>query len=299
MSSTYSTKAYAKINLFLRICGKYPNGYHRLFTLMQEVSIADDITVTIDPDLEDEIVVANCMEGLSQEDDLCYKAATKYVDLIDAKGYGRITINVTKNIPSQAGMGGGSSDAASVIKLLQKRFKNPLTKEELVKLGAALGADVPFFFYGKSAFCEGIGEKISKCSSLAGLPMIIVKPDVGVSTPVCFRMCDESPAVFDEEEYKKALKEGLDNDKEAVDRVKAVKDILTNDMQGPACEIVPQVAEILSEIEKTSPVYTAMSGSGSAVFSIYNNVIERDEALNKLKEVYKDTNFLVTPCETL
>ena len=275
MSSTYSTKAYAKINLFLRICGKYPNGYHRLFTLMQEVSIADDITVTIDPDLEDEIIVANFMEGLSQEDDLCYKAATKYVDLIDAKGYGRITINVTKNIPSQAGMGGGSSDAASVIKLLQKRFKNPLTKEELVKLGTTLGADVPFFFYGKSAFCEGIGEKISKCTSLAGIPMLIVKPDIGVSTPVCFRMCDESPAVF------------------------AVKDILTNDMQGPACEIVPVIAEILEEIEKTSPVYTAMSGSGSAVFSIYSNVIERDEALNKLKEVYKDTNFLVTPCETL
>ena len=132
MSSTYSTKAYAKINLFLRICGKYPNGYHRLFTLMQEVSIADDITVTVDPEQEDEIVVANCMKGLSQEDDLCYKAACKYVDLIDAKGYGRITINVTKNIPSQAGMGGGSSDAASVIKLLQKRFKYTLTKEELI-----------------------------------------------------------------------------------------------------------------------------------------------------------------------
>ena len=299
MSSTYSTKAYAKINLFLRICGKFPNGYHRLFTLMQEVSIADDITVTVDPEGEDEIVVANCMEGLKQEDDLCYKAACKYVDLIDAKGYGRITINVDKHIPSQAGMGGGSSDAASVIKLLQKRFKNPLTKEELVKLGTTLGADVPFFFYGKSAFCEGIGEKIAKCTPLAGMPMIVVKPDTGVSTPVCFRMCDESPAVFDEDEYKKALKEGLDNDGEAIDRVSAVKDILTNDMQGPACEIVPVIAEILSEIKKTSPVYTAMSGSGSAVFSIYNNVIERDEALGKLKEVYKDTNFLVTPCETL
>ena len=299
MSSTYSTKAYAKINLFLRICGKYPNGYHRLFTLMQEVSIADDITVTVDPDQEDEIVVANCMEGLSQEDDLCYKAACKYVDLIDAKGYGRITINVDKNIPSQAGMGGGSSDAASVIKLLQKRFKNPLTKEELIKLGATLGADVPFFFYGKSAFCEGIGEKVERCSSLAGLPMVIVKPDIGVSTPVCFKMCDESPAVFDEDEYKRVLKDGLDNDSEPVERVKAVKAVLTNDMQGPACEIVPSVAEILAQMQKTSPVYTAMSGSGSAVFSIYNNVMERDEALKELQKVYKDTNFLVTPCETL
>jgi 4-diphosphocytidyl-2-C-methyl-D-erythritol kinase len=182
---------------------------------------------------------------------------------------------------------------------LQKRFKNPLTKEELIKLGTTLGADVPFFFYGKSAFCEGIGEKVSRCTSLAGMPMVIVKPDIGVSTPVCFRMCDESPAVFDEDEYKKALKEALDNDGEAVDRVKAVKDILTNDMQGPACEIVPQVAEVLAQTEKTSPVYTAMSGSGSAVFAIYNDVKERDEALKELTEVYKDTNFLVALCETL
>lgn len=299
MSSTYSTKAYAKINLFLRICGKYPNGYHRLFTLMQEVSIADDITVTVDPDAEDEIVVANCMEGLKQEDDLCYKAAVKYVDLIDARGYGRITIDVKKNIPSQAGMGGGSSDAASVIKLLQKRFKNPLTREELVKLGATLGADVPFFFYGKSAFCEGIGEIVERCTSLAEMPMIIVKPDIGVSTPVCFRMCDESPAVFDEEEYKKAIKEVLMKEDGPAARVREVSDILTNDMQGPACEIVPVIREILDETEKTSPVYTAMSGSGSAVFSIYDDIKTRDAALGELKKIYKDTNFLIVPCETL
>ena len=294
MSSTYSTKAYAKINLFLRLCGKYPSGYHRLFTLMQEVSVADDITVTIDPDEEDEIVVANCMEGLRQEDDLCYKAAVKYLDLIDARNYGKITIEVTKNIPSQAGMGGGSSDAASVIKLLQKRFKSPLTQEELTKLGKDLGADVPFFFYGKSAFCEGIGEKVTPCKGLSGLPMLIVKPKEGVSTPVCFKMCDENPPVFDEMQYKQDIKDILDKDFDPAKRVGAAADILINDMQGPACEILPVIGEIIRDLQKDAPVYVAMSGSGSAVFSIYETEAKRDEASKNIKG-----DHLVIPCETI
>ena len=294
MSSTYSTKAYAKINLFLRLCGKYPNGYHRLFTLMQEVSVADDITVTIDPDEEDEIVVANCMEGLRQEDDLCYKAAVKYLGLIDARDYGKITIEVKKNIPSQAGMGGGSSDAASVIKLLQKRFKSPLTREELTKLGKDLGADVPFFFYGKSAFCEGIGEKVTPCKGLSGLPMLIVKPKEGVSTPVCFKMCDENPPVFDEMQYKQDIKDILDKDFDPAKRVEKATDILTNDMQGPACEILPVIGEIIRDLQETSPVYVAMSGSGSAVFSVYETKAQRDEASKNIKG-----DHLVIPCETI
>ena len=294
MSSTYSTKAYAKINLFLRLCGKYPSGYHRLFTLMQEVSVADDITITIAPDEEDEIVVANCMEGLRQEDDLCYKAAVKYLGLIDARDYGKITIEVKKNIPSQAGMGGGSSDAASVIKLLQKRFKSPLTQEELTKLGKDLGADVPFFFYGKSAFCEGIGEKVTPCKGLSGLPMLIVKPKEGVSTPVCFKMCDENPPVFDEMQYKQDIKNILDKDFDPAKRVAAAADILINDMQGPACEILPVIGEIIRDLQETSPVYVAMSGSGSAVFSIYETKAQRDEALKNIKG-----DHLVIPCETI
>ena len=294
MSSTYSTKAYAKINLFLRLCGKYPNGYHRLFTLMQEVSVADDITITIAPDEEDEIVVANCMEGLRQEDDLCYKAAVKYLGLIDARDYGKITIEVKKNIPSQAGMGGGSSDAASVIKLLQKRFKSPLTQEELTKLGKDLGADVPFFFYGKSAFCEGIGEKVTPCKGLSGLPMLIVKPKEGVSTPVCFKMCDENPPVFDEMQYKQDIKNILDKDFDPAKRVAAAADILINDMQGPACEILPVIGEIIRDLQETSPVYVAMSGSGSAVFSTYETKAQRDEALKNIKG-----DHLVIPCETI
>ena len=294
MSSTYSTKAYAKINLFLRLCGKYPSGYHRLFTLMQEVSVADDITVTIDPDEEDEIVVANCMEGLRQEDDLCYKAAVKYLDLIDARNYGKITIEVKKNIPSQAGMGGGSSDAASVIKLLQKRFKSPLTREELTKLGKDLGADVPFFFYGKSAFCEGIGEKVTPCKGLSGLPMLIVKPKEGVSTPICFKMCDENPPVFDEMQYKQDIKDILDKDFDPAKRVGAAADILINDMQGPACEMLPVIGEIIRDLQKDAPVYVAMSGSGSAVFSIYETEAKRDEASKNIKG-----DHLVIPCETI
>lgn len=294
MSSTYSTKAYAKINLFLRLCGKYPNGYHRLFTLMQEVSVADDIAVTIDPEEEDEVVVANCMEGLSQEDDLCYKAAVKYLDLIDARGYGKITIEVTKNIPSQAGMGGGSSDAAAVIKLLQKRFKCPLTTEELNDLGKKLGADVPFFFYGKSAFCEGIGEQVTPCKSLEGLPLLIVKPKEGVSTPVCFKMCDENPPVFDEMQYKKDIKAILDCEEAPAKRVADTADILINDMQGPACEILPVIGEIIEDLRTTKPLYTAMSGSGSAVFSVYETKEQRDTAMNKIKG-----DHLVIPCETI
>lgn len=295
MSSTYSTKAYAKINLFLRLCGKYPNGYHRLFTLMQEVSVADDIKVTIDSEAEDEIIVANCVEGLRQEDDLCYKAAVKYVDLIDARDYGRITIEVNKNIPSQAGMGGGSSDAASVIKLLQKRFGNPLTKEELVKLGKELGADVPFFFFGKSAFCEGIGEKVTGCKDLSGLPLLIVKPKEGVSTPVCFKMCDENPPVFDEDKYKKDIKDILDKNEEATKRVRKVSDILINDMQGPACEILPVIGGIIEDLKATKPIYTAMSGSGSAVFAVYETTEERDRALARINK----GDHLVIPCETI
>ena len=215
----YDITANAKVNIFLRICGKLPNGYHRLYTVMQEVDIADEVTVSIDDSREAGIaVICDGLTGTDQKKNLCYKAADRFYanyhnKLVEEGFRNKIRfpyteISLKKTIPFQAGMGGGSSDAAAILLVLQEHFNDPFSEEELNRIAVNIGADVPFFLYGGTCLCEGVGEEITQLTGAARWPMLIVKPPVGVSTPRSFAQVDKTEIPpFDTKEYEKMFME--------------------------------------------------------------------------------------------
>lgn len=296
---TYKTSASAKVNLFLRVCGKLPNGYHRLYTVMQEIDYCDELIVSIGGEGPSEIVV-EC-EGRSDivpKKNLCYKAADRFYASLynkqDADGiegrydFPRTVINLKKKIPSESGMGGGSSDAASVLIILQEHFGNPFTEEELGRLAVNVGADVPFFLYGGTCLCESVGEDITPIASLAGLPILIVKPSEGVSTPECFKAVDSAELEdFDNDaytEYVSSLTAEKESPEDKLAAFLAGGDLLVNDLQAPAIDAVPQIGEIIEALKEAGAPFAAMTGSGSAVFALFDS----EEKANEVTEAVKN-----------
>ncbi len=307
----YDITANAKVNIFLRICGKLPNGYHRLYTVMQEVDIADEVTVSIDDTREAGIeVICEGLEGTDQKKNLCYKAADRFYanyhnKLVEEGFRNKIRfpyteISLKKTIPFQAGMGGGSSDAAAVLLVLQEHFNEPFSEEEINRIAVNIGADVPFFLYGGTCLCEGVGEEITRLEGAARWPMLIVKPPVGVSTPRSFAQVDkmEIPPVDTkayEQMYYELLSAGEDHDRVS-DVLKKHKSLFVNDLQLPGIEEVPVISGIISSLDDEGSMLSLMTGSGSAVFGIFKTEEEAKKASLNMSEdpLFKDCQFIVT-----
>lgn len=306
---TYEITANAKINLFLRICGKLPNGYHQLYTVMQEVDIYDDVTVGIDGSRPAEInVICEGMEDLSPKHNLCYKAADRFYARLHKKLVAEGTketivfpyteIKLTKRIPSQAGMGGGSSDAAAVLLALQEHFGNPFDDEELNSIAVNIGADVPFFLYGGCCLCEGVGEVVTQLEHAPKCHLVIVKPDQGVSTPRSFAEVDKMDIPeFAREAYQELFNKIYEagDDVELLDSlIRENEDMFINDLQAPGIEEVPVIKDIIDVLKETGSTLSLMTGSGSAVFGLFKN----EELAQKAKQtVEADGRF--SSCEVI
>ncbi len=298
MLHEYEMTANAKINLFLKICGTLPHGYHELSTVMQEIALGDEISVSIN-DEENFKIVLNCSSDIPPYKNLCYKAADLY-----AKEYAyrtgsqlnfSVTIGLEKKVPSEAGMGGGSSDAACILLILNEHCNNYFSISQLNKLAARLGADVPFFLYGKTQYCRGVGEKITPMNSLAGIHIVIVKPSAGVPTAECFSRFDSQGCSFAATKLDSILSV-IDAEEPAVDRIKKVANCLENDLQTIAASIVPAINDILSAIEDNQAIVTMMCGSGSACYGLFDNKQSAMAAAGKLHidERTKDCFIFVT-----
>lgn len=307
---SYEITANAKVNLFLKICGKLPNGYHKLFMVMQEIDICDDVTVNIDSNRPAEIaVICDGMDNSDPKKNLCYKAADRFYaryhkKLVDEQTKERIVfpfteIVLTKRIPSQAGMGGGSSDAAAVLVALQEHFGNPFSDEELNEIAVNCGADVPFFLYGGTCLCEGVGEVVTQLEKSPKWPMLIVKPHIGVSTPRSFEQADKMAiSGYDRKAYRamfdKIVEAGDDMDLVG-DIIKENRELFVNDLQAPGIEEVPVIADIIDSLEQQGSTLALMTGSGSAVFGLFKT----DASAEKAKDIiskddrFKDCDFYV------
>ncbi|MCR5327801.1 MAG: 4-(cytidine 5'-diphospho)-2-C-methyl-D-erythritol kinase [Saccharofermentans sp.] len=292
---SYEITAYAKLNLFLRVRGILPNGYHRLYSVMQEIDLADNLTINIYPERETGFEI-RCIgrNDIDPDKNLCSKAKDRFFSYLRKKAatdpsvrytVPYIEIVLTKAIPSESGMGGGSSDAAAVLMVLQEHFGNPFTDEELNQLAVNVGADVPFFLYGGTCLCENVGEEIRHLESLAGIPLLIVKPSKGVSTPECFRAIDSKPLPeFDEERYSAFINNLNNEDKTPLVRFLEGSDLLTNDLEMPSVESVPEIKKAIDLLLETGAKYSRMTGSGSAVFAMYDSEEARDAAYKNIKE---------------
>ena len=298
---SYEITANAKLNLFLRVRGILPNGYHSLYSVMQEIDLADTLTVNIYPERKNGFDI-KCIgrNDIDPEKNLCRKARDRFFSSLRKKAstdpsfpnaklwkkgnFPNIEIVLTKVIPSESGMGGGSSDAAATLMVLQEHFGNPFTDEELNQLAVNVGADVPFFLYGGTCLCESVGEEIRRLESLSGIPLLIVKPLKGVSTPECFHAIDSKPLPeFDEKRYNEYMDVLGSADKEPLDRFLEGKDLLTNDLEMPSVESVPEIAEAIGALLATGAEFSRMTGSGSAVFAMYRDEKKRDAAYEQIR----------------
>lgn len=314
---SYEITANAKLNLFLRVRGILPNGYHSLYSIMQEIDLADTLTINIYPECGNSFDI-KCIgrNDIDPEKNLCRKARDRFFSSLRKKSsvdpsvpnaklwkkgvFPNIEIVLKKTIPSESGMGGGSSDAAATLMVLQEHFGNPFTDEELNQLAVNVGADVPFFLYGGTCLCERVGEDITQLRSLEGIPLLIVKPVKGCSTPECFRAIDSKPLPeFDEERYVSFIVNLNSEDKKPLERFLEGGDLLTNDLETPSVEKVPEIEKVRKALLDTGAKYARMTGSGSAVFAMYGSEEQRDSAYSAVNNSPEFTGFDIFVSKTI
>lgn len=269
-------KAPAKVNLFLRMDGRREDGYHLLYSVMQTISVYDTIEVEVLlPDQEHPAGIhfdSNCWFLSSDpKKNTAVKAATLFMEADGEKRY--VSINLDKQIPSQAGLGGGSSDAAAVLLALQELLPGHISDEQLLEMALKIGADVPFFIKGGTVLCEGVGEIMTELSGLAGIPMLLMKPEQGVSTPRCYAKFDEMDLPQISAEEKAAVWESLQpiDGEDVFTRAMRSADFWKNDLQKPAMTDVPCMQDGLDLMKQAGASFVAMSGSGSAIFGLFQD----------------------------
>ena len=259
--------------------GKREDGYHLLYSCMQTLSLYDEIEVSVGESDEAGVSFFSDCGFLSSDPkkNTAVAAAVRFMERLGPEKYA-VSIGLQKNIPSQAGLGGGSSDAAAVLLALDRLFPGKVSKEELSEIALSIGADVPFFLCGGTALCEGVGEILTPIPDLSGLPMLLLKPQRGVSTPFCYKAFDAMGAENIREEEKKALKEDLSYGADPKERLIRAGRSWTNDLQAPAIQSVPEIQDGLDLLSEGGALFSAMSGSGSAVFGIF----EKEEDIRRL-----------------
>lgn len=266
----------AKINLFLDIRGKRNDGYHIVSMVMQSISLYDEITVSDTDDGEIKIICSDENVPLD-ENNTVYKAVELFFKETEKENKG-IEVKIKKNIPTEAGLGGGSTDAAAVLYALNKMYDTELSRKELAEIGAEVGADVPFCVYGGTMSASGIGTILSPLPDLPECYFVIVKPKLGISTKEAYEKSD-SP------EFS-AIK-GMDKITEAIceANVKSVAKHLYNKFE--VVMAIPEVEAIKQIMLECGALGAAMTGSGSAVFGIFDNDDMRDDCAKRLSDEYE------------
>ncbi len=241
-----SLQAPAKLNLFLHVTGRLPNGYHTL----QSVFVLIDLCDTIELNLINDGVIRRTGDVIGQpEKDLCVRAARLLQQKFSVPL--GVEINVTKRIPAGAGMGGGSSDAASTLLGLNQLWGLKLSKERLMELGQNLGADVPFFLLGTNAWVEGIGEKLTAID-VPEMTFAVVWPGVSQSTPEIF---SHPLLTRDSKSYKMSILDSVNSPSEWMK-------LGRNDLEPVAKLVNPTVAKLFELLPEFR-----LTGSGSAAFA--------------------------------
>ncbi len=259
-----SVKAYAKINLYLAVTGRRPNGYHDIESVMQSVSLHDTVTVELSP-AEGKHITLTCTDPSlpTDEKNLAYRAAAAYLEAAETDNVS-VSVAIEKNIPVAAGLAGGSADAAGTLMALNSLSPRPFTREALAAIGAKLGADIPFIIYGGTMTAMGIGEILAPCSPLRDAVILIVRPKESVSTAAAYRMIDER-GLFGADTPLSAMTNALD--KGALDSVaEAAYNVFEKVL--PRGTEVFGIKKLLSE---NGAVLSMMSGSGPSVFGLFKD----------------------------
>ncbi len=277
--------AFAKLNLTLDVLGKREDGYHDIKSIMQTISIRDD--VEIDVGTGEPWTLECSQEGIpTDERNLAWKAAKVYCDGLKKDPNG-LTIRITKRIPSGAGMGGGSADAAAVLRALNRHYGNPLSILALAELGAQVGSDVPFCVLCGTAMCEGRGELLRKLPDMPDCVFVVCKPEFSVSTPELYKKIDQVaiPKHPDHMAMESALLAG--------DAAK-VADLIYNVFDPVVTADHLEINYIKSICNSYGALGMQMTGSGSAVYAIMPSFEYAAVVCNMLKDNYPHV-FIAKP----
>jgi 4-diphosphocytidyl-2-C-methyl-D-erythritol kinase len=264
-------RAPAKVNLFLEVLGKRPDGYHEIATLMLAIRRFD--TLRIKEDASGSIQLSCNRSDLSTgPDNLVVRAARL---LQERSGSSRgCTIRLTKRIPLAAGLAGGSSDAATTLQALNRLWKLGLAARELAKLGAELGSDVPFFFHGPAAWCTGRGEVVRPAKMPRPLDLVLVCPRFGCSTAAVYQRVRPPARPVDGAQLLAAVASG---------DVAEIGRRLHNRLQPAAETIAPKLVEYRRLLEDLGPAGALMSGSGSTLFAVCRSRREAQRIAQELR----------------
>ncbi len=263
-------RAYAKINIGLKIIDKREDGYHNIETTLATINLSDILTfekmgtgVTLD------------VQGLDipQEDNLCYRAAKQFMQKYGVSG--GVRISLVKNIPIGGGLGGGSSDAACVLKGLRKLFGIQVSDEELTHVSTAIGSDVPFFIKGGAAYARGRGDELT-FFNLPRMSLLVYYPGYPISTKWAYDEYDNSMLTQQPEPNK--ISEGGKKKK------KRISFDLENDFEKIVFKKHPELLDIKANLVASGVFCVSLSGSGSCLFAIIDQQI-RDKATRYLEGI--------------
>ncbi len=269
--------SYAKINFFLRIGKKLSSGYHNIQAVMQKIELSDGIT--IEPISEDKIIVECTNEELENEKNLAYQAAL----LLKKKFKIRqgVKIFIEKNIPIEAGLGGGSSDAATTLLNLNKLWGLKLKEKQLIELASQIGSDVSFFTEENAALVEGIGDRIKRIKKSFSINIVLINPGFRVSTKWAY-------STFDKQKPKLKTKANIKDLIKAIEKkdIKEIANNLHNDFEPIVAKKYKIINEIKNNLLRNDALNACVSGSGPTVYGVFNSIYEARETFFKLQYDY-------------
>ncbi len=263
-----NVEAYAKINLSLDVLKKREDGYHEVSMVMQSLALHDSIEIVRTDDGSVRAELVDCKEGFSDiptgEDNLVCRAAMLMKDRFAIED--GFVLRLTKRIPHSAGLGGGSSDAAAVIRGLNDMYDLGLGPGQLMRLGKEIGADVPFCLMGGTALAEGIGERLTRLKAAPACRVLLVKPRRAVSTREIYERVDSSDRHFVPSPDTKKVCEAIENGS-----LKSLAGSMGNILESVTAKLMPEIGEIEKRMLERGALGAMMSGSGPTVFGLYSD----------------------------
>jgi 4-diphosphocytidyl-2-C-methyl-D-erythritol kinase len=270
---TYSS--FAKVNLYLYIESKRSDGYHNLNTLMTQIDLKDDIRINFDSNSL--TIVCDHPDVPEDESNLAAKAVFLFNQTLKKdKDCKWPLIEIIKRIPPGGGLGGGSSNAATILNALNNYYNTPFSNQKLMEMGLELGADVPFFINGEPAIAQGVGEKLEKVSNLKPYHLVLCDPGVSANTAkvyknIDFRLTSKQNYTMNTGLNVPLMGQGFD-----------LTDKMHNDLEESACRLYPKIKETKEEMKLLLQRKVYMTGSGSSLFALFLNDENASKGFNLL-----------------
>lgn len=277
--------AHAKLNLTLDVVGKRPDGFHDLCMVMQEITLGDEVTLTLGTG-EPWRVLSGSAEIPCDDSNLAIKAAKLFFNAAEID-CGGLTVEIVKKTPVCAGMGGGSADGAAVLRMLYEHYQRPISEKQLYRLAEQTGSDVPFALFGGTALAEKKGQVLTRLPPMPPCHIVLCKPPFPVSTPELFRAIDSE--TIDQRPNNGAICWALGQSS-----LTAVAAQTYNVFEPVVARQHPEIAAIKSVMRRNGALSACMTGSGPTVFGIYAEEAQARRAYEALRQEYADT-FLTKP----